>query len=394
MNTADDVSRFSLVFSLHFTLRTESPSKQLAHAVEAASQGLDYGAFRTLKKNTKKHPYNQAIRHVFYAKFALEHFLEKMTVASSKESIKAAFLDPVNIFSITFLHGTQMGTLISLARSDKTLKPGGHVVKSEGFCMHGEHNKGFGGINRSYISGNILADSAHAISYAMHNGLDFNKSIIEATRDPERGAETLAGELDKYLADFKDETKRFFFWQNFLHYDAPSHRVFNFQRLFFVIRALSPHHFETKVLPKLNDLISLLGGTQNEGKEINEKILKPILTFRLPDYTKEEIELIKLDIPVVFGSKNVTIVNFKKKHNNKLAYPILYSLCKEYVYKGTLKLNEDIQVVFTAREHIQRVKSYLKDHHVDLPVLDIDACLLASSFIRYKEKKQKYTLLD
>ncbi|MFN4174246.1 MAG: hypothetical protein ACK4HV_03985, partial [Parachlamydiaceae bacterium] len=64
MNAADDVSRFSLVFSLHLSLRAESPSKQLAHAVEAASQGLDYSAFRALKKNFKKHPYSQAIRHV------------------------------------------------------------------------------------------------------------------------------------------------------------------------------------------------------------------------------------------------------------------------------------------------------------------------------------------
>lgn len=391
MNTVDDVSRFSLVFTIHVSLRCESASKQLAQAVEKAAIGLDYSSFAKLKKASKNHDYRQAIRYAFYSKFVLEHFLQKSTIPSSINSIRAAFLDPVNILQLTFLHGTQMGTVIALARGDRTLKPGGLVIKSNEFCVHGEHNKGFAGVNRKRISGNILADAAYAINYALHNHSDFNKTVIEVTKNPERGACLLIHELEGFLKQFSDKTKLIFFWQNFLDHDAPPHRIFNFQRSFLIVKALNPSDFNSDVLPKLNELISFLEGLNEEkANQINEKLLKPILNVRLPNYSLEEIDLIKLDIPIIFGSKTVTVVNFKKKHNKNLAYPIPLSLCNEYVFKGTLKLNDHIQVVFTSREHIERVKGYLSAKDIVLPVLDMDACLLAASFIHYKHKKQKY----
>ena len=386
-NTVEAISRYSIVFTLHLSARSDNNPLQMQHAVEEAAKCIDYASLLELKRASKDHSFNPAIRSAFYCKYVLEHFLQRVTIPSSINTIRAAFIDPVNIFAISFLHGTQMGTIIAMANSDRTLKPGGHVRE---FCIHGEHNKGFDHVSKKRISGNILADSAYAINYALHSSTDFNKMVIEVTRNPERGIIILLDDIETNLKLFSDKTKLIYFWQNYLNHDAPAHRIFNLQRCFLIVKALNHEVFNEKVLPKLNDLIAFLESLkEHHATEIKEKIFKPILGFRLPAYSLEEIDLIKLDIPILFGCKNVTVVNFKRRHNRNIAYPIPLSLCKEYVYKGTLKLNDDIQVVFTSREHIERVKGYLTAKDIPTPVLDMDACLLAANFIQYKEKKQK-----
>lgn len=386
--TIDAVSRFTIKLTIHFSAAGENSPQQLAQAVHEASSGIDYKSLLELKRALKKHELRHVIREVFFSRYCLDHFLDKSTVSSSFNSIKAAFIDPVNITGITFLHGTQMGTVIAMAQGDKTLKPGGVVVREKQFCIHGEHNKGFEAVNRKKISGNVLEDASIAWGYAVHNSRDFNPQAIEFTRNPERGVEELLKNLDGYIKDFSDLIKLSFFWDSYLRHDAPQHLVFNFQRVFLIVKALSPNQFDRLIIPKIKEVISCLEKMeQPKAIEIKEKIFEPILLLNVPKYTDEEMSLIKLDIPIIFGSKTVKVVQFKKKGVKGVARPIFLSHCKEYVYRGSLKLEEDIQVIFTSREYIERVRAYNAAHNIALPVLDMDACLIAASYKEYRSRK-------
>lgn len=376
--SVEALARFSIVVTIHVT-PDASPRKSL----ENLFKGFDYRTFHDLKKSHKGTELYPLIRSIFYTRFMVDHYLFKTTIPRQMPTIKAAFIHPSNIFGITFLHGTQIGTLITLLKDDWTLMPGEKARRR--FCLHGEHNNGFSGVSRRHISGNQLADAAFALNYAMHCGSDFNPQALIATRHPRRGLETLLEDLGRYGRLLSDKVKLEEFWNEHFGYDAPPHRIYNIQRCFTIIRALNREAFDLQVKPLLEGLIfSLAERSDLYSKDLRTRLFEPILSIKIPTFSSKEIDLIKLDIPIVFGSNTVKVAQSEKEN---CAYPIFFSKFRECAFKGSLRLGDDIQFVFTHSRRIVVVKDYLRKLHISLPVLDMDALLIASSFLQYRHEK-------
>lgn len=161
--------------------------------------------------------YHALIRQYYYERFSPEHLVrnlrEKDQIPSLKidfsnlnspnqekdtiiQGIKEAFNDSVPFTQVTWLHGTQSPTLVSLLKTDQMLKPSGILRETNQLAFCGENGKGCFGINKKNISGVPLKSAYVAIEYAAGGTGHSDETAFNCSADP------IAG-----IQDYKEEMK-------------------------------------------------------------------------------------------------------------------------------------------------------------------------------------------
>lgn len=118
---------------------------------------------------------------------------------------------------------------------------------------------------------------------------------------------------------------------------------------------------------------------KNEWEKL-EDILNYFTTVPPYDLTPEELGLIQDPFPIVWAS-----------FSTDLPYGGVHSSLKEMPVKGKMVLGKDIQIVFTPRENIDKLKACLKDQQVQ--VLSFEAAHFIRGYQEYKKfRKQQIPL--
>lgn len=340
------------------------------------------------------------VRKVYYDKFPAEHIVENLrtkgeiTAVQFKienvseetlQEIQRAYQAPVRPDQVTFLHGTESPTVVAMASTDATLKPGCKLRQEKSTIFCGEYGVG---VERPEICGGALDNMQTVLNYAMGMGIGIHQGNATTCRKfPEPS-------IGFYLENFTR-------WQEELKTGSCSDlesygdsRIFrlNMLRDLQILATLEPRLYNEKLVPAMASLITDLQGHSFIGSQlIIKEVLQPASNFKnLPTYSAEERALIQKSHPVVFGATEIKLVKENDKDKTGKYATYAGGQTKEYLYEGTLKMGADLQFMFVPQQNVEATRRYLQQKDIrDIRVTNLESLKVAAQFQAFKAKKRE-----
>lgn len=336
---------------------------------------------------------NCAIRIFTYIKRLFSHLIfHRTNIAKSlkEHSIKQALTNEHSIRQIATtskFHGTAFSTLFTMSKvpgkEKNALLPFGKLVELEIPCFAGELKKGIyeNGVNKKNTS--WTDDIGTAVHYASG----------EVVRKMEVSYRKLDNCKEEYEIVFIQKASNYFSYS--LDFSEWQYLFLDLRRLRAVDEERFQRDYKAQLLLWANAVIKDLERKKKEDAERGETFNHPMYDATI-GYAKKFIEILNNPIPIKLAENEeerkqlqdmspIVFTAFELKYEKKVQ-----AYFSEYDVSQPVKLGEDIQIIFTENNSIEKVRQHLAAQQLSqkVHVLSLDILKKIANDLQQERKER------